>query len=70
MARKAKSQVRQFYQLHRWGGHWAKLTLEWTEHPDTPQNWKDNASTAAEQCFMAGVDKVRLIVAAQQGKSK
>jgi hypothetical protein len=70
VARKVKASIRQFYQLHRWGDHWAKLTMEWSEHPDTPEKWKQMAEQIAEEAFMASAAKVRDVVSAMNGKTK
>jgi hypothetical protein len=68
MPRKIKPVKRGFFHESRLGHNWAKVSVEWAEHPDTPENWKANAEAIAEQAF-AAADRARDIVQAMSGKS-
>ena len=68
MPRKQKPKTRAFYHTARFGEHWAKISVEWSEDLDTPELWKANAEAVAEKAFMA-VDLAHEIVSASSGKS-
>jgi hypothetical protein len=65
--RRIKPEKRGYFHESRLGYNWAKVSVEWSEHPDTPENWKANAEAIAEQAF-AAADKARDIVQAMAGK--
>lgn len=68
MTRKTPTKKRQFFHETRSGAHWAKVSVEWSEHDETPDLWKANAEAAAERAFMAA-DLARDIVDATLGKT-
>jgi len=68
VARKIKPTRRVFFHATHIGEHWARVSVEWTEHPDTPENWKANAEAVAMKAFDAA-DLAHDIVSASNGKS-